>query len=102
MSKKEILEFKSAPRLERGATIVPSRWSIAIIASDDELILPHRANRADGDFSGTTTLIRKLCGGPHDQSDFQPAAFASSLQGIRLPNTGFDGRAAKFFRQLIF
>ena len=34
----------------RLATNVPSRWSIAIIASDDELILPRRANRADGIF----------------------------------------------------
>jgi hypothetical protein len=36
--------------LNKLATNVPSRWSMAIIASDDELILPHRANRADGIF----------------------------------------------------
>jgi hypothetical protein len=29
-------------------------------------------------------------GGSHDQSTFQPAALASSLRGIGLPNTGFD------------
>jgi hypothetical protein len=63
MSKKEILEFKSAPRLERGATIVPSRWSIAIIASDDELILPHRANRADGIFRERQRLFENYVGG---------------------------------------
>ena len=37
-----------------------------------------------------------------DQSGFQPAAFVSSLQGIGLPKTRFDGRAAKFCRDIIF
>ena len=32
---------------------------------------------------------------------FQPVTFVCSLQGIRLPNGGFDGRAAKFCRRLI-
>jgi hypothetical protein len=51
---------------------------------------------------GAGALISKSCGGSHDQSDFQPAAFVSSLQGIGLPKTHFDGRAAKFCRHLIF
>jgi hypothetical protein len=46
--------------------------------------------------------FRKLCGGSHDQSDFQPAAFVRSLQGIGLSNTGFAGRDANFGSQLIF
>jgi hypothetical protein len=36
--------------LNRLATNVLSRWSAAIIASDDELILPRLSNRADGFF----------------------------------------------------
>jgi hypothetical protein len=46
-------------------------------------------------------LIRDLCGGSHRQAVFQPVTFVCSLQGIRLPNGGFDGRAAKFCRRLI-
>ena len=40
----------------------------------------------------------KIMGGSHHQLDFQPAAFVSSLQGVGLPNIGFDGRTAKFCR----
>ena len=51
---------------------------------------------------GAGALILKSCGGSHDQSDFQPAAFVSSLQGIGSRKTRFDGRDAKFCRHLIF
>jgi hypothetical protein len=51
-------------------------------------------------------LVRSLenyVGGvSHEQSDFRPAAFVSSLQGIVSPETHFDGRIAKFSRPLIF
>ena len=51
---------------------------------------------------GAGAPILKSRGGSHDQSDFQPAACVSSLQGIGLPKTRFDGHAAKFCRHLIF
>jgi hypothetical protein len=51
---------------------------------------------------GADALILKSCGGSHDQSDFQPTAFVSSLQGIGSPKTRFDGHAAKFCCHLIF
>ena len=51
---------------------------------------------------GAGALIFKSCGGSHDQSDFQPAAFVSSLQGIGSRKPRFDGHAAKFCRHLIF
>jgi hypothetical protein len=53
MPKKEILDFKPAPRL---ATDVPSRWRMASIASDDALILPHRANPSGGIFGNDNPL----------------------------------------------
>ena len=46
--------------------------------------------------------LKIMWGVSHDQSDFQPVAFASSLQGIGLPKTRFDGHNAKFCRHLIF
>jgi hypothetical protein len=51
---------------------------------------------------GTGALARKLCTGSHEQSDFQPCAFVSSISGIVSPKTRFDGRATKFCRPLIF
>jgi hypothetical protein len=51
---------------------------------------------------GAGALILKSCRGSYDQSDFQPAAFVSSLQGITSQKTRFDGHAAKFCRHLIF
>jgi hypothetical protein len=53
-------------------------------------------------FRGAGALILKSRGGSHDQSDFQPATFVSSLQGIGLPKTRFDGHAANSCRHLIF
>ena len=51
---------------------------------------------------GPGALILKARRGSYDQSDFQPAAFVSSLQSVRSPKTRFDGHAAKFCRHLIF
>jgi hypothetical protein len=52
---------------------------------------------------GAGALILNPCGGgSHDQSDFHPAAFVSSLQGIGSPKTRFDGHLSKFCRHLIF
>jgi hypothetical protein len=51
---------------------------------------------------GAGAFARKICGGSHEQSDFQPAAFVSSLQGIVSPKIHFDGQIAKFSRTLIF
>jgi hypothetical protein len=44
MPKKEILDFKPAPRLEQIGDKRSSRWSMASIAADDVLTLPQRAN----------------------------------------------------------
>jgi hypothetical protein len=51
-------------------------------------------------FRGTGVLIR-IYVGRHIIKPFPTSDFVCSLQGIRLPNTGFDGRAAKFCRRLI-
>jgi hypothetical protein len=51
---------------------------------------------------GADALARKLCRGSHEQSDFQPTAFVSSLQGIVSPKIHFEGQIAKFSRPLIF
>jgi hypothetical protein len=42
---------------------------------------------------GAGAFARKLCRGSHNQSDFQPAAFVSSLHGIVSPKIHFDGQA---------
>src|SRR5271169_3861604 len=52
--------------------------------------------------NGAGAFARKLCRGSHEQSDFQPAAFVSSSQGIVSPKILLDGQIAKFFRTLIF
>ena len=48
------------------------------------------------------TFIRKLYGGTHEQSAFQPADFVDSLQGIGVPTAGFDGSVARFYRHPLF
>jgi hypothetical protein len=50
MPKKEILELQSAPRLEQVGDNRPKQMEHRNHRVDDELILPHRANRADGIF----------------------------------------------------
>jgi hypothetical protein len=54
MPKKDILKLKSAPRLEQVGDNCPKQMEHRDHRVDDELILPYRANRADG-ISGTTT-----------------------------------------------
>jgi hypothetical protein len=46
--------IKPALRLEPVGENVPINWKRASIVSDDALILPHRANPARMEFSGTT------------------------------------------------
>jgi hypothetical protein len=41
-------------------------------------------------------------GGTREQSDFQPAGFVDSLQGIGVPIAGFDGRLTRFGRHPLF
>jgi hypothetical protein len=50
MPKKEILKLKSAPRLEQVGDNCPKQMEHRDHRVDDELILPYRANRADGIF----------------------------------------------------
>jgi transposase len=50
MPKKEILKLKSAPRLEQVGDNCPKQMEHRKHRVDDELILPHRANRTDGIF----------------------------------------------------
>jgi len=47
---------------------------------------------------GAGAFVRKLYGGTHEQSHFQPAVLVNSLQGIRVPTAVFNGSAAKFYR----
>ena len=44
MTEKQILGFKPAPRLEQGATNIPSACRIANIALNDAMILSYDAN----------------------------------------------------------
>jgi hypothetical protein len=55
---------------------------------------------AYGAFTEKHAQVR-LVARPHHQFDFQRATIARSLQGIG-PKIGFDGRPARFCRQLIF
>jgi len=50
MPKKEILNLNSAPRLEQVGDNCPKQMEHRNHRVDDELILPYRANRADGIF----------------------------------------------------
>jgi hypothetical protein len=50
MPKKDILKLKSAPRLEQVGDNCPKQMEHRDHRVDDELILPYRANRADGIF----------------------------------------------------
>src|ERR1022692_3828957 len=50
MPKKDILKLKSAPRLEQVGDNCPKQMEHRNHRVDDELILPYRANRADGIF----------------------------------------------------
>jgi hypothetical protein len=47
---------------------------------------------------GAGAFVRKLYGGTHEQSHFQPAGLVNSLQGIRVPTAVFNGSAARFYR----
>jgi hypothetical protein len=51
---------------------------------------------------GAGAFVRKLYGGTHEQSYFQPAGLVNSLQGIRAPTAGFNGSAARFYRHPLF
>ena len=51
---------------------------------------------------GAGAFVRKLYGGTHEQSYFQPAGLVNSLQGIRVPTAGFNGSAARFYRHPLF
>jgi hypothetical protein len=50
MPKKDILKLKSAPRLEQVGDNCPKQMEHRDHRVDHELILPYRANRADGIF----------------------------------------------------
>src|ERR1035441_1074247 len=54
MPKKEILKLNSAPRLEQVGDNYPKQMEHRNHRVDGELILPHRANRADGIFGNDT------------------------------------------------
>jgi len=56
MPKKDILKLKSAPRLEQVGDNCPKQMEHRDHRVDHELILPYRANRADGIFGNDTRL----------------------------------------------
>jgi hypothetical protein len=60
MPKKDILKLNSAPRLEQVGDNCPKQMEHRNHRVDDELILPYRANRADGIFGND-----KHFGGPY-------------------------------------
>ena len=60
MPKKDILKLKSAPRLEQVGDNRPKPMKHRNHRVDDELILPHRANRADGIFGNDTAVVDAL------------------------------------------
>ena len=60
MPKKEILEFKSAPRVEQVGDNRPKQMKHRNHRVDDELILPHRANRADGIFGNVRDRTKDI------------------------------------------
>ena len=57
---RRITSSAAAPRLNKLTTNIPSRWRIASIASEDALILPHRANPCGCDFGND----RAVCAAP--------------------------------------
>ena len=61
MPKKDILKLKSAPRLEQVGDNRPMQMEHRNHRVDDELILPHRANRADGIF-GNDRIVKYVTG----------------------------------------
>ena len=93
-------------------TAVCSKAAFPLIAIEkrtplDVRFVPILLKKSDftSDQNFTEALVRSsenYVGGPHHQSDFQRAAFASSLQGVGLPHIGFDECPARFCRQLIF
>ena len=56
MPKKEILKLNSAPRLEQVGDNCPKQMEHRNHRVDDELILPYRANRADGIFGNDSSF----------------------------------------------
>ena len=60
MTKKQILSFKPASRLEQSATNIPSECKIASIGPDDAMILPHDAN--PGRIKSSERTIITKCG----------------------------------------
>ena len=66
MPKKEILKLNSAPRLEQVGDNCPKQMEHRDHRVDDELILPYRANRADGIFG-------------NDRGDLSPNLPASTI-----------------------
>jgi len=58
MPKKDILKLNSAPRLEQVGDNCPKQMEHRNHRVDDELILPYRANRADGIFGNDTPPSR--------------------------------------------
>jgi hypothetical protein len=59
MPKKEILKLNSAPRLEQVGDNCPKQMEHRDHRVDDELILPYRANRADGIFGNDRSITKQ-------------------------------------------
>jgi hypothetical protein len=67
------------------------------------IVLQNSLSGVRANFSrGAGAFARKPWRGSLKQSDFPPASFVSSLQGIVLPKIHFDGKIAKFSRTFIF
>jgi hypothetical protein len=73
MPKKEILKLNSAPRLEQVGDNCPKQMEHRNHRVDDELILPYRANRADGIFGNDRQAFSKATAGGDVSEDFNPS-----------------------------
>jgi hypothetical protein len=76
MPKKEILKLNSAPRLEQVGDNCPKQMEHRNHCVDDELILLHRANRADGVFG-------------NDRAAVDDGSYISRLPGYAMRRCGY-------------
>jgi hypothetical protein len=90
-----VINFRFAPKSGLSACIAECQLSADTVEKVD-------FSKCAKFSRGAGAFVRKLYGGTHEQSHFQPAGFVTSLQGIRVATAGFDGSAARFYRHFLF
>src|ERR1035438_4734318 len=86
MPKKEILKLNSAPRLEQVGDNCPKQMEHRNHRVDDELILPYRANRADGIFGNDKCALQQFSTRRH------AASLMAAGKAYEAPTKGATGR----------